>query len=469
MDAAIEFAKFAFQTTYSDLPKNLIELLKDDILDTIGNMLAGSADPLMKKIIPIMTKHAGPMDASVFGLNRKISVEDAAFLNACMCFALDYDDMHEPARLHFGCAAIPVALAVSEWLGNVTGKDFLTALAVSLEIGARLGTHMIRRNPTQVMGGWDYAALHGYITTAVLAAKLMELNEEQILNAMGIAFHQCSGTSISAMDNAHTKIMGPGFAARGGILAAKFAAVGVTGAHSLFTETEISMAHQYHNGCDETMLTSHLGTRWDALNLGFKAYPCCRLIHRHIDAALQISDNPAFDWEQIDHIHLTSCSMIAPMTAPTAQNCSPGTRLHAQFSIPWTVACALVLKRVAIDEFSDDALRDNRIIDVASKIESAVDPTLTDLDAPACIVVTLKNGETFRAHTGKPLGSHENPLSRNKLETKFYDCAAHCIFPLVKGNVSFIPETLLHFNDIENITDFIAQLHTLCSSDNISQ
>lgn len=460
-DAAYEFAAFAYKMTFKDIPSELRFRLKDDILDTLGNMLAGRADPLVENLLLVLNEMGGAAEASALLADRKYSAGDAAFLNASMAFALDYDDMHEPARLHFGCSAVPTMLAVAQWLGNVSGEEAITALAVALEIGARLGKHMIRRNPSQVMGGWDYAALHGCLISAIVAAKLMKLTEEQILNAMGIAFHQCAGTSISAMDNAHTKILGPGFAARSGIFAARLASAGVTGAKNLFTATEISMAFQYHNGFDEAHLTTDLGKRWDALELGFKAYPCCRLIHRHIDAAMKIAKNPAFRLEETSSIQITSCPMVAEMASPTQKNCNPHTRIAAQFSIPWTVACALVHKKVAIDEFSEQAFSDQHVLTLANKITAEIDPALTDLDDPARITVVTQDGRIFTAYTGKPLGSHENPISHDALLEKFYDCAAHSVYAFDRAAMEPIVELTEHFEDAGAPKKLIEMLFTL--------
>ena len=464
-DAAYSFVPFIVNTTYDDLPAALIAGLKDDVLDTMGNMLAGRADPLIEKLIAVQREIGSSPESSVLLSDVKLSAGDAAFINASMAFCLDYDDIHEPARLHFGCAAVPAALAVAEWQGGFSGRDILTALAVALEIGARLGKYMERRNPTQVMGGWDYAGLHGVLTSAVVAGRLMKLNEEQMHNALGIAFHQCAGTSISAMDNAHTKILSPGFAARGGILAARLAKAGVTGAKRIFDGTEISMAAQYHNGCDSEALAGGLGTRWDALELGFKAYPCCRLIHRHIDAAMEIARSCDYDWRTIREIRITSCPMVEPMASVSRVNCEPKARLEAQFSIPWTVACALIREKVAIDEFGAEAFGDPDLSALAWKVHNTVREELRDLDDPAEVTVVTDTGK-FTAYTGKPLGSHENPISHEALTEKFYDCAAHSVKAFARSEVQDLAELI---GDLESQPDeqrLLAALRALAGGGN---
>lgn len=463
MDSSYHFVKFAESTTFDSVPKELISLLKKDVLDTLGNILAGSGEPITPKLLNVMSSLEGKAESQVIAYPTRLPVGDAAMLNASMAFALDYDDIHEPSRTHFGCSAIPTALAVAEAMKLFDGRKVLTALAVALELAARLGKYMIRRNPTQIMGGWDYAALHAYLYTAVIAGKLMDFDQKTLGNALGIAYHQCAGTSVSAMDHADTKILGPGLAARGGILAAKLASAGITGATSIFDSSDISMDSQYHNGVDKQAFAGELGKRWEALELGFKAYPCCRLIHRHIDAALELAQKYEIEPEEIRVIHATYCPMIAPMCQASRTNCHPATKLEAQFSVPYTVVCALARRKVAIDEFDVSAFTDPVIAELTEKYEAEVDEGLSSLDDPAELTVVTERGR-FTVHTGHPLGAPENPISQQALQEKFFDCAAHGKRPIRKEQAQKLVDLVEHLDEAYALPEMLELLRQISNA-----
>lgn len=440
MDSAYAFSKFVVEMSYSQLPETVVNLVKKDVLDSLGNILAGSSDPVIEPLrqVVLAEKSGGTSTTAVYG--DKMSAGNAAFINATMGFAIDYDDIHEPAVTHMGVTVLSAALAVAQQEGSISGKEIICAISVGLEIISRLGMYMVRRNPSEIMGGWDYACLLGYFSAAATAAKLLKLSEEQVHHAFGIAYHQASGTSISAKEQAETKLLGPGFAARGGIFSAQLAKAGLTGAKSVFDGTPLSFATQYNNGCDSAALTDGLGSKWEVLGLGFKAYPCCRLLHRQIDAALELVERYDIQPEEIVKIQAEVCPMLGPMIEHKPDNFAPPTKLAAQFSIPWTVACAIVRRRVDIDAFEEDARQDTCLQGIAARLHGVINPACSGIDIPAELQVYTTRG-IFRTMTSIPRGAPQHPLSEEMLQAKFFDCAAHAKY-------EFENERLEHLSEI---------------------
>ena len=68
---------------------------------------------------------------------RRYSPPTATLANGAAGHALDYDDQHDPARVHTNCVVIPTLLAAAEDAGPVSGRQFLLGHAVGAELHAR--------------------------------------------------------------------------------------------------------------------------------------------------------------------------------------------------------------------------------------------------------------------------------------------------------------------------------------------
>lgn len=430
MDASYAFSKFIAELRYEDIPANVVELVKLDVMDTLGCMLAGAENGSVSKMIRVMQQLNDRQECRVFGRpGLRLAAADAAFVNGSATFVIDYDDLCDPANLHIGAASVPVALAMAEKLGGCTGKELITALTAGMEIACRLGIHMKRRIADEVMGGWDYIFLLGIFSATAIAAKLMHLSEQQIQDALGIAYHQASGTSMSARDQADTKIMGSGFACRAGILSAMMAAEGLTGAKNIFDEMPGSLANLYNSGVDREALVAGLGSEFALQYLGFKAYPCCGNTQRHIDAVLELVRAHSIRPDEIVELRLHVAEMVYPMCIPYEVTRAPKNMMAAQFNIPWTSACAAARGRVTLAEFTDEAFADPLLLATAQKLICIPDPALAHYREPALVEIETTRG-TFSTHTSPYQTGHwAKPMTREALEAKFTDCTAGCAAP----------------------------------------
>lgn len=456
MDASYKFAKFVADLKYEDIPAAIVSIVKRDIQDTIGCMLAGSSNRVVDAVLELMEDMGGAEECRTFAHGAKLPAASAAFVNGTMVFVTDYDDLCDPANLHIGAASIPVALAMAEKLGSVSGRELITAVTAGMEIACRLGIHTVRRTPGEVMGGWDYIFLLGIFSAAAITAKLLKLNEEQILNALGIAYHQAAGTSISARDKADTKIMGGGFACKAGILSALLAQKGVTGAKNIFDECPGSLAFQYNAGCDREALVAGLGEDYALQYLGFKAYPTCGNVQRHIDAVLRIMEENAIDPAEITEVVLNVAEMIYPMCIPEEITKCPPDIISAQFSIPWTSACAAARKRVTLAEFEPEALQAGDIRAMAQKITCVCDTSLEHYRVPAQVTIKTARGEFTGMTREYQTGHWANPISQEFLDAKFRDCAGYCVKPV--ADVDGLLGILSRLEELDNAMTLVEAL-----------
>lgn len=445
-----ELIQFIVDLKYDDIPEDVLTAVRTDVLDFFGNALGGSSDDAAIKAYDFAASMGGAEQCTVIAGDLKLPAPMAGLVNGTMGFALDYDDTHDRAATHLGTPCIPAAFAVAQMVGGVSGKDFLTALTGAMEVTARLGSACNRKRPNHVMGGWDYAELHGCFTATGAAGKLLGLNTTEMLNAYGIAYHQISGQTLSALEEGDSKKLGPGFAARDGLTSALMAKAGLTGAHGVFAETDYSLFQMYHDGGDAQALVDGIGQEYVLAEMGFKPYPCCRLGHRHIDAVLKLMKEHDVSADEISKVYMTVCPQVnVNLCEPREGKLKPESRTAAQFSLPWVIACACLRGKVGVAEFLPEAIADAQIIAFTEKVHTEVDSSLKNDLVPAVVRIETTKG-TWETMTTDAYGTPQNPFSAAFFEQKFRENVKFCRKELAEN---VIDDGIAALRDIDNLSD----------------
>jgi len=424
MDAAYSFAKIFANTKYEDLPPEVVNATKKEILDLLGVALGGISQPGATHVCALVREWGGKEESSIIGSKQKVPAPNAAQANATMAHSLDFDDVHEAAVMHPGIASIPVVLAVGEAQGRLSGKELITSTALGVDMMCRLALATTPgKSPIEL--GWHLTSLFGFMGSAATAARIMGLDEERIVDAIGIGYHQCAGNGQCVKDGALTKRLGPGFAIKGGITAALLAKAGVTGAKNTF-EGEWGLYRQYmHGDYSREILTADLGKRFEGANVAIKPYPCCRGVHPAIDAALALVTDQNIRSEDIREITLSvTDSHLSLLCQPLEAKRSPRSPVDAQFSIPWGVASAIVKRHVGLDDYTESAIRNREVLEVTGKMRVEVDNSLHKPGPePTRVKIVTNDGKAFVKVVENPLGSLERPMSFEDCARKFADCA----------------------------------------------
>ena len=134
MDATYRFAENFVKIRYEDLPRDVVEATKKEILDLLGVMVGGFSQPGVKELYEIVTDWGGKEESSIIASSRKVPAPNAAHVNATMAHALDYDDVHESALMHPGITIIPTCLAIGERKGRLTGREFIACTALGVDM-----------------------------------------------------------------------------------------------------------------------------------------------------------------------------------------------------------------------------------------------------------------------------------------------------------------------------------------------
>jgi 2-methylcitrate dehydratase PrpD len=446
-DSTAILAEFASDTAYESLPPNVVELSKRVLLDTIGVMLA--ATTLEKAVLPIIKlvqEGGGKEESSLIGFGGKVPCWNAAFANGALSHALDYSTT-DSRGVAPGGAIVPAGLAMAERIPHTSGKQLITAIAVGSEVVMRIGA-TINRNPMEF--GWLAPMLLGVFGAAVTAGKIAGLGPRQMMDALGIALHQAGGTWEMTEDPASSfRAVRNCFVNKTGVMAALLAQEGLSAAKDPLCG-KYGLYRQYYEGeYDPSILIKGLGKEFRFEAISFKPYPCCRDTHTAIDAALRLARQHDIVPEQIEEIMLTIGPMGEKLFLPKEQKCRPQTNIEAKFSLPFTVASAIVRRKVTLAEFMPSGLTDPEVLSLAGRVSYRLGKGSPGLD-PGIIDIRLKNGQVLHEEVVNPPGGPQSPLSQEDLIEKFRDCANYSLKPLRSSDVDAI---IAYIHDLEHQTN----------------
>ena len=423
-DFAVVLARFACNISLAQLPVAVIAAAKANIFDTLACVAAGSSAPAVSETRDLAVEWGGAPQATILTFGDKVPAHHAAWVNGTMAHARDYDDTHDAAVLHAGVTVVPAALAAAELRGGATGADFIAGVAAGLETICRLG---VATQIGIVESGFIYTPLFGYFAATVAAGRVLGLDTTQMVNAIGIAYSQVSGNHQVTVDGALTKRMQPGFAAKSALMSVQLAQRNIRGAQATFEGIDGFLRVYLRDRCDREMLREGLGKRYEFTQLSYKPYPCCRFNHTAIDAVLTLRASKNIAAQDVLRVRVgVTHQAYAAVCMPVEVRKVPETIVHAQFSIPFNVAAALIDGSVGLGHFSEGSIRRADILALAQRVETFVDDDIerewSRSISPAHVQLDMLDGTTHTARIDIPLGHPNRPMSTADFDAKAADC-----------------------------------------------
>lgn len=416
---------------FDDLPPQTVEITKRSLLDALGVSLAASGlgegcDAFVQLAV---SAGGGVSESTILGYGLRVSAPYAAMANGAMAHALDYEDAFDGAPLHPNAPLVAALLAEAEAIGGVSGRDFLTAMAVGCDFTCRLGLSL-RTDPASL--GWYPPPILGAFGAAVAVARLHRLSPRQLVDALSLTLCQatCAGEIKYSPDSA-IRAVRDAFPAQGAVQAARLAAAGVRGfQHPL--EGTAGFFRLYANAdYDAGVLTDGLGSVFHGEQVSFKIWPSCRGTHAFVEAALALVADHGLDAQDIGEVRLSAGPVQTMLMEPRTQKLAPQSPINAKFSLPFTVGTALTKGHVTLDDFGPESLRDAQTLAMAQRVTYAVIPEWgPERNASGITELVLTDGRTLRMQVDHAKGSPHNPLDRSDLVLKFKDCARRAHRPV---------------------------------------
>jgi len=451
MDPAFALAENIARTDFEGLPERTVNNTKRLILDSLGVALAGAHAKECLLLIDLVRHWEGRPESTIIGHALKAPSPMAALINGTIIQALDFDDTHDGSGAHTASCVLPAALAVAE-AQNAGGRLLITAVALGMDLIARIGASC------QEKIGWTSTAVYGCFGAAAAAAKVLRLDHNGIRHALGIVLSQAAGTTQTAIDSPLSKHMQSGFASKAGVLSALLAGSGATGVQEVF-EGKFGFFRLYKaDRYDRAVLLNDLGKRFDGDALSLKPFPCCRAAHGPIEAVKLLTDKHRVGVDDISGVRVVVPQIVYDLTG---RPFNPGHNpvISAQFSIPYTVAAALVYQKVTLEEFTLPAISNPRIREVVKRVSVEVDTSLGPNEfVPVEVEITTTNGSRY-AQTIEVLKGHpDNPLDEDELLEKFTRCVNAGPSPIAKTAVQELIHTINRLESVENVSEVTRHL-----------
>ncbi|MBT7527459.1 MAG: MmgE/PrpD family protein, partial [Rhodospirillales bacterium] len=191
--AFIESARF------EDIPDDAIHVATRCVLDGLGLFVAGTAEHSVQILADVAVDQGGRADALVLGKgDARAPAPLAARVLATAGHAHDWDDSQvsrDPRHIyglltHPTIPPLTASLIMAQRIGNISGRDFLTAFVTGVEVESKISEWLLTDHYRK---GFHSSATVGTFGAAAAAAKLLGLKGDQLRHAIGMAASFAAG------------------------------------------------------------------------------------------------------------------------------------------------------------------------------------------------------------------------------------------------------------------------------------
>jgi 2-methylcitrate dehydratase PrpD len=415
-----ELAGYCSRVTFNDLSDEVIDCAKYRFLDFISVACRGSQEDPSQTTYRFV-REVGKGGGVIVGTSDKAPYLYAALANGTSSHSIEMDDVDNESSLHPGVVIFPSTLATGEMAG-ASGKRFILAAVLGYEVIVRLGSALGPENSYK--RGFHPTGTCGTFGSSVASAKILGLQEEEIVNAFGISGSQSAGSMEYLAQGAWTKPFNAGWAAHSGMVAALLARKGFKGPSSIL-EGRDGFLHAYSNSADPAKILEGIGSGFQILRTSVKFHACCRYMHPPIDAVLKIVNENNLRPEQVKKIKVGVLKAGAHLIAePIESKYRPQSIVDAQFSMPFGAAAAVLYGKAGLREFQLSTIRSKPVSEMMRKVECIADPEL-ERSFPkqwrATAEIRTENGKSYSTTVEYPKGDPENPLSWEEMKERFHD------------------------------------------------
>ncbi len=394
-------AEFIHHLRWDDVPPDVQQITARCLLDLAGTLVAGSATELSDVVRAAATAIYGGNEATLLLDGRRVSAPGAVWANASTIDAMDMHDGYRRAKGHAGVNVFPAALAAGE-MAAWNGRQLMAALVMGYEIALRAGLALHGTVcDYHTSGAW------GALGAAAVFARALDLSVEETRHALGVAeYHGPRSQMMRVIDRPTMLKDGSGWGSMAGVVAARLAALGFTGAPAITVEA-----------AEVAPIWNTLGSEWLMRELYFKPFACCRWAQPAVEAVRAVIQEYGLHPEQIRGIEVHTFAAATHLTVARPTNTE-----QAQYSLPYPVAATVIYGRLDPQQMLPPALSDERILALAERVAMAPDPELEARfpdEALARVTIQTVEGRVFGSGVHGARGDPANPLSDSEIDDKF--------------------------------------------------
>ena len=410
-------AQYISGNRFEDLPQAVVEHVKLLVLDTIGVAVFGATLPWSERLRATVEATEAPGRVAVWGTPLAYSAPTAAMVNGTAVHAFELDDVGPGG--HNGSVTLTSALAIGQHQGALTGADLINAIAIGIEVASRVN-NAVGRVPHEGMG-FHGPGLYGTFASVASAARAAALSADDVVHALGHAGQQAASLMFTHHGGMGKRLLA-GQAARAGTFAALLAAHGFTNAPNVF-EADYGGFLAAHTGnakppaYDSAELTKDLGKVHHTPGVRFKMWASRVPNHGTLEAIKALRAKRPFSADEVKRVRIR-------LGRGYLQNVgwayTPTTITSAQLNLYYVTAIMLLENDVFVGQFTEEKIRDPKVLDLIGRIELTHDP---ELDGKGYVhgnpvEIELRDGTALSAW-GKGRGGADAPISREDVVAKF--------------------------------------------------
>jgi 2-methylcitrate dehydratase PrpD len=389
-----------------DLPGAVRHEATRSLFNWVGCAVGGSRHDTVERALSALGPFSGPRVATVLGRVDRLDVMLAALMNGITSHTFDFDETHLRTVIHPSGPVASAILALAE-TQPVTGSQFLHAFVLGVEVSCRIGNAVY---PSHYDVGWHITGTTGVFGAAAAAGRLLGLDEQQMIWALGIAATQASG--LREMFGTMCKPFHPGNAARNGLLSALMARSNFTSSNQAI-EAPRGFANVLATSRRYEEITENLGGSWEILANTYKPFACGIVIHPTIDGCIEMRNEAGLQARSIAGVELEVHPLVLELTGKKA----PRTGLEGKFSVYHSAAVAIIDGAAGEQQYSDDRVRDPEVVSLRDAVRATARPGLHEDQAR--ITIRLHDGRVLEKFVEHAVGSQARPMSDAALEAKF--------------------------------------------------
>ncbi len=419
-------SRWAAGLEFRHLSPDAVHHAKRLLLDSVGCALGGYHRDHVTIALEVLEELAGRGDATMIGSGKRMDAVSAAFANALMIRAMDYNDIYWNQDPSHPSDIFPAALACCE-RSHSDGNELIVGLVLGHEVEMRLCEVAF---PGIRERGWHHATLTAF-AAPIVAGRALRLTGEQIQHAIGIAAsRQCTLGAVTAGKLSMMKNTADPMATQSGVLAALLAEKGYTGPE-LVLEGKEGLVHCLGPDWKLHILTDGLGDSWRITRCGMKLFPTEALTHTPISAVLDLVRDNDLQVDDVEHIQIRSLRRAKDILADPSKY-DPRTAETADHSLPYVIAAALVDRLVSPAQLTPERIMDPTIRAQLQKVEVVADPDVERAFPTlqrVVVIVTTRDGRRLTQDLDFPKGDPRNPLTDVEIEEKFAALADGVLTP----------------------------------------
>ncbi len=428
------FGSYGFNTELNNFNEEMNFFGKMSILDWCGVAYAGKKEPVSKIVAEMVKEENGVNQARVITTGHNVSARGAALANGAAGHALDYDDTHFLFVGHPTSSALPTTLALGEELKSSI-EEMLLAYMTGVEVSTRIG-HIL--GYSHYNAGFHQTATSGSFGSTIAASKLLGLNEDQTINALGIVSTRASG--IKSQFGTMGKPYHAGMAASNGIEAAKLSKLGFI---SRDDAIECDQGFFQTHGWDKQIpprAIENLGDDFLFPEIKYKFHACCHGLHSFLEALDELKQENNFNPETIDEIAIET----NPSWLKVCNIEEPKTGLEAKFSYRLTAAMSIYGKDTSnLDTYSDEICFDENMQRIRDKVKVIPNDKLSNTQSK----ISIKDGSNNIEN------NHDlsDEIEKNILETKIINKSSSLLSKSKSNEIS----TMLNSPNNNNVSALV--------------